>query len=82
MIDAFAIVELSHGKRRDLLLELPRRRPHIRREGRPLAGVDPQMEGSRAAMPKTMSVIAALGFKCPLVITPERFLEDIRHDND
>lgn len=33
-------------------------------------------------LPKTMSVIAALGFKCPLVITPERFLEDIRHDND
>ena len=32
-------------------------------------------------LPKTMEVISGLGFKCPLIITPERYLEDVRHDN-
>ena len=33
-------------------------------------------------LPKTISVVTALGFKCPLIITPERYMEDIRHGND
>ena len=34
------------------------------------------------ALPKTMAVISSLGFTCPLITTPERYLEDICHDND
>ena len=32
-------------------------------------------------LPKTMEVISGMGFKCPLIITPERYLEDVRHDD-
>ena len=32
-------------------------------------------------LPKTMSVIASLGYACPLIITPERYLEDMHHDD-
>lgn len=31
-------------------------------------------------LPKTIQTIAGLGYECPLIITPERYLEDIRHD--
>ena len=31
-------------------------------------------------LPKTMAVVASLGYTCPLIITPERYLEDMRHD--
>lgn len=33
-------------------------------------------------LPKTIAAITTLGFTCPLIITPERYLEDIRHGND
>ena len=31
-------------------------------------------------LPKTMAVIAQMGYQCPLIITPERYLEDIHHE--
>lgn len=33
-------------------------------------------------LPKTVATISSLGFACPLIVTPERYMEDIRHDND
>lgn len=33
-------------------------------------------------LPKTIAVISSLGLKCPLITTPERYLEDIHHDED
>ena len=31
-------------------------------------------------LPKTITVVASLGYICPLIITPERYMEDMRHD--
>lgn len=31
-------------------------------------------------LPRTMAVVASLGYSCPLILTPERYLEDVNHD--